>query len=133
MSVRLLLVDDTEHVRKMLVEILDLHGFEIVAEAGDGHEAVRQAIEHNPDVIVMDLKMPGQDGVEAARHIREERPDQQVIIYSAYIDENVQTRAREVGVAVCIPKLSGVEALAREISALAMDLGGGNAEGPQDL
>ncbi len=132
MSVRLLLVDDTEHVRKMLVEILDLHGFQIVAEAADGHEAVRQAIEHDPDVIVMDLKMPGQDGVEAARHIRAERPDQQVIIYSAYIDEDVQARAREVGVAVCIPKLSGVEALAREISALAMDLGGGNAAAPRD-
>jgi DNA-binding NarL/FixJ family response regulator len=128
MSVRLLLVDDTEHVRKMLVEILDLYGFQIVAEAGDGHEAIRQAMEHDPDVIVMDLKMPGQDGLEAARHIRAERPHQHVIIYSAYIDEDVQTRAREVGVAVCIPKLSGVEALAREISALAMDLGGGGAE-----
>lgn len=132
MSVRLLLVDDTEHVRKMLVEILDLHGFQIVAEAGNGHEAVDQAIEHDPDVIVMDLKMPGQDGLEAARRIRAERPDQQVIIYSAYIDEEVQDRARAVGVAVCVPKLSGVEALAREISALAMDLGGGNAEAPQD-
>jgi DNA-binding NarL/FixJ family response regulator len=131
MSVRLLLVDDTEHVRKMLVEILDLHGFQIVAEAGDGHDAVRQAMEHDPDVIVMDLKMPGQDGIEAARHIREERPNQHVIIYSAYIDEEVQTRAREVGVAVCIPKLSGVEALAREISALAMDLGGEGAEDQQ--
>jgi DNA-binding NarL/FixJ family response regulator len=131
MSVRLLLVDDTEHVRKMLVEILDLHGFQIVAEAGDGHEAVRQAMEHDPDVIVMDLKMPGQDGVETARHIREERPDQHVIIYSAYIDEEVRARAREVGVAVCIPKLSGVEALAREISALAMDIGGGGAKDPQ--
>jgi DNA-binding NarL/FixJ family response regulator len=131
MSVRLLLVDDTEHVRKMLVEILELHGFQIVAEAGDGHEAVSQAMEHDPDVIVMDLRMPGQDGVEAARHIRAERPDQHVIIYSAYIDEEVQTRAREVGVAVCIPKLSGVEALAREISALAMDLGGEDPEDPQ--
>ena len=124
MSVRLLVVDDTEHVRKMLVDILDLHGFEIVAQAADGHEAVNKAIEHEPDVVVMDLKMPGQDCVEAARHIREARPEQQVIIYSAYIDDNVEARARDVGVAVCIPKLSGVEALAREISALAMDLGG---------
>jgi DNA-binding NarL/FixJ family response regulator len=131
MSVRLLVVDDTEHVRKMLVEILDLHGFEIVAQAADGHEAVRQAAEHDPDVIVMDLKMPGQDGVEAARTIRADRPDQQVIIYSAYIDEKVEARAHEAGVAVCIPKLSGVEGLAREISALAMDLGGGGAEGSE--
>jgi DNA-binding NarL/FixJ family response regulator len=122
-SVRLLIVDDTEHVRKMLVDILDLHGFQIAGQAGDGHAAVRQAVDLEPDVVVMDLKMPGQDGVEAARRIREARPDQQIIIYSAYVDENVEARAREVGVAMCIPKLSGVEALAREISALAMDLG----------
>jgi two-component system chemotaxis response regulator CheY len=122
-KVRLLIVDDTEHVRKMLVDILDLHGFEIVGQAADGREAVRQAEEHDPDVVVMDLKMPGPDGIDAARDMRTVRPDQQVIIYSAYIDENVEARAREVGVAVCVPKLAGVEALAREISALAMDLG----------
>jgi DNA-binding NarL/FixJ family response regulator len=124
MSVSLLVVDDTEHVRKMLVDILGFHGFEIAGEASDGEQAVARADESDPDVVVMDLKMPGTDGIEAARRIREGRPDQQVIVYSAYLDEEVEARARDVGVAVCIPKLSGVEALATEISALAMDLGG---------
>jgi DNA-binding NarL/FixJ family response regulator len=124
MSVSLLVVDDTDHVRKMLVDILSLHGFEIAGEAADGEQAVARAGEKDPDVIVMDLKMPGTDGIEAARRIREGRPDQQVIVYSAYLDEEVEARARDVGVAVCIPKLSGVEALATEISAVAMDLGG---------
>jgi DNA-binding NarL/FixJ family response regulator len=124
MSVSLLVVDDTEHVRKMLVDILGFHGFEIAGEASDGEQAVARAEESDPDVVVMDLKMPGTDGIEAARRIREGRPDQQVIVYSAYLDEEVEARARDVGVAVCIPKLSGVEALATEISALAMDLGG---------
>ena len=123
MTVRLLIADDTEHVRRMLVDILALHGFEIVAEAENGHQAITRATETEPDVVVIDLKMPGTDGIEAARQIREERPDQQVILYSAFIDEDVEARARDVGVAVCIPKLEGVEALAREISALAMDLG----------
>jgi DNA-binding NarL/FixJ family response regulator len=124
MTVSLLVVDDTEHVRKMLVDILSLHGFEIAGEASDGEQAVARASEMDPDVIVMDLKMPGTDGIEAARRIREGRPDQQVIVYSAYLDDEVEARAREAGIAVCIPKLSGVEALATEISALAMDLGG---------
>ncbi len=124
MSIRLLIVDDTEHVRTMLVDILGLHGFEVAGEAANGLDAVRKAIEVDPDVVVMDLKMPEMDGLEATRHIREGRPDQQVILYSAYIDEEVEERAREAGVLVCIPKMSGVEALAREISAVALDLGG---------
>ena len=124
MTVSLLVVDDTEHVRKMLVDILSLHGFEIAGQASDGEQAVARASEMDPDVIVMDLKMPGTDGIEAARRIREGRPDQQVIVYSAYLDDEVEARARDAGIAVCIPKLSGVEALATEISALAMDLGG---------
>jgi DNA-binding NarL/FixJ family response regulator len=122
MSVRLLLAEDTDHVRKMLVDILQLHGFQIVGQAEDGEAAVAAAEASDPDVVVMDLKMPGTDGLEAARRIRAIRPDQPVILYSAYVDELVQARAREVGVAVCIPKMSGVEALAREISAVAMDL-----------
>jgi DNA-binding NarL/FixJ family response regulator len=122
MSVRLLVAEDTDHVRKMLVDILQLHGFQIVGQAEDGEAAVAAAEASDPDVVVMDLKMPGTDGLEAARRIRAIRPDQPVILYSAYVDELVQARAREVGVAVCIPKMSGVEALAREISAVAMDL-----------
>ena len=127
MTVSLLIADDTEHVRRMLVDILSLHGFDIVGEAATGHDAVRTAVDQDPDVVVMDLKMPGTDGVEAARQIRAQRPDMQVILYSAFVDAEVEARAREVGVAVCIPKLSGVEALAREISALAMDLGAPSA------
>jgi two-component system chemotaxis response regulator CheY len=123
MSIRLLVAEDTDHVRKMLVDILSLHGFEIVGEAEDGEAAVKAVEAVDPDVVVMDLKMPGLDGLEAARQIRSVRPDQQVILYSAFVDDVVEARAREAGVAVCIPKMSGVEALAREITAVAMDLG----------
>jgi CheY-like chemotaxis protein len=124
MTVRLLVVDDTEHVRRMLVEILNLHGFDVAAEAADGAEAVEEARRADPDIVVMDYKMPGTDGLEATRLIRSERPDQTVILYSAYLDEQVRARAREAGVTACVAKPSGVEALATEISALAMDLRG---------
>ncbi len=123
MSVRLLVVDDTDHVRRMLVDILTLHGFEVVAEAASGDEALDRARETDPDVVVMDYKMPGTDGVATSRSMREDRPDQRIILYSAFIDQALERRARDVGVAVCVPKMAGVEALATEISAVVMDLG----------
>ncbi len=123
MSVSLYIAEDTDHVRKMLVDILGLHGFEIVGDAASGEEALSEIPASDPDVVVMDLKLPGMDGLETARRLRQERPDQQVVLYSAYIDADVEVRAKAAGVAVCVPKLSGVEALAREITAVAMDLG----------
>jgi DNA-binding NarL/FixJ family response regulator len=125
---RVLVVDDTEHVRAMLVDILQLYGFDVVGQAADGEEAVTQAAATRPDIIVMDYKMPGKDGVETTREIRESIPQQHVILYSAYINRELQDEAIAAGVSACVPKGSGVEALAEEISALVMDLrGGGNA------
>lgn len=123
MTVRLVVVDDTEHVRRMLVEILALHGFDVVGEAANAAEAVAQVDQLDPDVVVMDFKMPGVDGLEATREIRGRRPHQPVILYSAYVDDDLRDRARAAGAAACIPKPAGVEALATEISAIAMDLG----------
>lgn len=125
MTVRLLVVEDTEHVRRMLLDILELHGFEIVGDAESGAEALQRVEAADPDVVVLDYMMPEMDGLEVARRIREGRPDQQVILYSAYIDEELERGAKDAGVAVCVPKMAGVEELAREITAVAMDLGDG--------
>ena len=127
MTVRVLVVDDTDHVRRMLVEMLIMHGFEIAGEASDGAAAVDAARQADPDIVVMDYKMPGTDGLEATRRIREDRPDQPVILYSAFLDDRIRVLARDAGVSVCIAKASGVEALATEISALAIDLHGEDA------
>lgn len=121
MTVSVLVVDDTDHVRRMLVEMLKLDGFDVVGAAIDGADAVQLATDVNPDVIVMDLRMPNVDGIEATRQIKVTRPDQVVILYTAYLDHAIEEEAREAGVTICLGKIEGLQQLERELSRLTME------------
>ena len=123
MTVRVLVVDDTEHVRSMLVDMLELDGFDVVGEAASGTEAVGAATDNDPDVIVMDYKMPGMDGLSAARAIRATRPTQGIILYTAYLDQKLEKEARDAGVALCVGKVEGLSQLERHITELCRDFG----------
>jgi DNA-binding NarL/FixJ family response regulator len=117
-----LVVDDTDHVRGMLVDMLDLDGFEVVGQAASGREAIDIAIEVSPEVIIMDYKMPGMDGLAAARTIRERIPAQAIIIYTAYLDPDLEAEARDIGVAMTVGKVEGLNQLERHIMELCRDL-----------
>jgi CheY-like chemotaxis protein len=121
MSQRVLIVDDTEHVREMLEAMLELDGFEVVGSAASGEEAIPLAIEKQPDVIVMDYKMPGMDGLTASREIRKARSDQPIILYTAYLDATLEAEAKEAGIALCIGKVEGLGQLERHITELCRD------------
>jgi DNA-binding NarL/FixJ family response regulator len=123
MSVRLVIAEDTEHVRKMLVDILDFHGFEVVAEASSGEEALRQVEETNPDVVVIGQGLWDVDGLEATRRIHNRDPEPQVIIYAACVDGDIERRAKDAGAAACISRKSGIETLAREVAAVTFGFG----------
>lgn len=66
---RVLLVEDEKDLRKMMKILLELHGYDVI-EAADGYEAVEKAVEHGPDLILMDIAMPVMDGIDSTRTIR---------------------------------------------------------------
>src|SRR6266513_255636 len=94
---RILVAEDETIIRLDLVEMLARAGLEVCAEARDGEEAVALAREHEPDLAIMDVKMPQLDGIEAARKILDERPIP-IVMLTAYGQDELVSRAVEAGV-----------------------------------
>jgi DNA-binding NarL/FixJ family response regulator len=96
---RVLVVDDQDMVRQGLRLILELAGIDVVGEARNGAEAVAAVAEHAPDVVLMDLRMPGMDGVEATRRIVEAGPTRVLALTTFDVDQHVvdALRAGAVG------------------------------------
>ena len=121
-TIRVMVVDDTDHVRRMLTSMLSLDGFEVVGEVASGPAALEAVEAADPDIVVIDYKMPGMDGLETARGIRRRRQDQVMILYTAYIDEALERAAAEAGISLCIGKVDGLSSLEREINRLCASL-----------
>jgi two-component system, NarL family, response regulator NreC len=95
---RILLADDHTIVRQGIRKILEERpDWEVVAEAGDGREAVRQALELKPDIAVLDIGMPMLNGIEATAQITRRAPDVKVVILSMHPNEAYITRALQAG------------------------------------
>ena len=94
---RVLIAEDETIIRLDLRALLERAGFEVCAEARDGEEAVELARETQPEVAVLDVKMPRLDGIEAARRILDERPIP-IVMLTAYGQEELVSRAIEAGV-----------------------------------
>ncbi len=121
-TIRVMVVDDTDHVRRMLTSMLSLDGYEVVGEVASGPAALEAVDAADPDIVVIDYKMPGMDGLDTARGIRQRRQDQVMILYTAYIDEALERAAAEAGISLCIGKVDGLSSLEREINRLCASL-----------
>ena len=108
MGLSVILVDDHTRLRQGIRRALESEGIKVVAEASDGAEAIRLALEHKPDVVLMDVSMPGMDGVEAARRLVEADGRQRVVMLTMHIDRDVIDRAIRAGAVGYLTKDSSI-------------------------
>lgn len=118
-KVRILIADDHDDVRSGLREILGVQpGWEIVAEAADGRQAVGLAAETCPDVVILDYRLPGMNGIEATRAIRAARPDTEVLIFTMHGGRPLIRRLLEAGARAYVPKPEARKSLIAAVTSL---------------
>jgi two-component system response regulator NreC len=119
-KLRLLLGDDHTLVRHGLRKILEERpDWEVVAEVGDGREAVREALAHKPDVAIIDISMPLLNGIDATQQIVKRVPETRVLLLSMHSDEAYVTRALQAGAAGYLLKDSAGKDLIKGVAAVA--------------
>lgn len=117
--IRLLLVDDHRMLRETLHRSMIDEGFDVVAEASDGFEAVEAATQHRPDVVLMDVSMPGMDGIEATRKIMDAVPGTNVVMLTMHADASVVGAALRAGAVGFLNKDCSFDEVASTVRAAA--------------
>jgi two-component system response regulator DevR len=116
---KILLVDDHEVVRLGLNSLLSNYpGFEVVAEASDADEAVSKCIEYKPDVVIMDIRLPGKNGIEATKEIMEELPDTKVIMLTSFAEDDLLFDAINAGAYGYVLKQIGSDDLIKSLETI---------------
>lgn len=116
----ILLVDDHPVVREGYRRLLERQpGFQVCAEAGDAQGAYQAYKAFTPDVVVMDIALPGASGIEAVRHIRQWDRNARILIFSMHLSASITLKAFEAGASGFITKSSGPAELIRAVSSVA--------------
>ncbi len=114
--IKILIVDDHALVRVALRQILgDIPGMSVIGEANDGSTAINFCQELKPDVVLMDIQMPGMNGFDATLQLRELYPDIKILVVTAYENDVYITRLLQIGAAGCILKSASKDEMIRAI------------------
>ncbi|MFQ3536924.1 MAG: response regulator transcription factor [Aggregatilineales bacterium] len=117
--IRILIADDHEVVRMGIRALIQQHAhLHVVAEAATGEEAVELALQHKPDVVVMDVRMPGMLGVEACQKIVQQLPNTRVVMLTSYAEDDLLFAAIRAGASGYVLKRIGSDDLIRTIEAV---------------
>ena len=126
--VSVLLADDSTTIRAMLSSLLnDVPEIDLIAVAENGEQAVELTLEHRPNVVIMDMQMPGLAGLDAARQILETWPEARIIMNTAYGDPGLKAEAEDAGAIGYITKDQRPAHLIRTVLDVAGDADGGDA------
>ena len=109
--IRLLIVDDDETTRELLRDVLSGLGFQVVGGSGDGAEAYEMVCRLKPEVVLMDLRMPGMDGIDATTLMKAQVPRTQVVILTAFFERDSQWAAELEGAASFLDKDAPLDVL----------------------
>lgn len=101
---RILIVDDTNYVRRYLREMIEELGHKVIGEAKNGKEAVKMVEELSPDIVIMDIVMPGKNGIDAMKEMKEKKPSLHIILMSAMGQEKLIMDAINAGAKTFIIK-----------------------------
>ena len=118
MAIRVLIADDHDAIRKGVATILSHDGIEVCGEASNGIEAVTNAVELRPDIVILDLTMPVMGGFEAARELRKVLPDIPILFYSMHGSAHLIKELKRVGVQGFVSKSDISKALPEAVNAL---------------
>jgi len=118
--IRLLIADDDESTRELLRDTLAEQGFDVVGVARDGEQACNDAARLKPEVVLMDLRMPGVDGMEATVVIKSQVPRTQVVILTAFSERDSKWVSELMGAAGLVDKDSPLDVLVETLRAAAL-------------
>jgi two-component system response regulator DevR len=119
LKIRIIIVDDHEIVRIGMRSLLEQYPqYEVVAEAGNAKEAVEQVLTFKPDIVLMDIRLPGKSGIDACEEIKQVLPDTKVIMLTSYAEDEMLFSAIKAGASGYVLKQIDSEGLIKSLEAV---------------